>query len=221
MFQWDKSLTALRVPVTRVNCLYRSMRDVQVALPGLPSQEATAYLCQHQSGENVATLAAFHLHKSGRLAFYREARSEVPAGKADSMLDQGLVFLESMGFLMTDLDLHLLDEADRGMLWDSLPLQAGDVAPEAPPAAPRTPGASPQPQPAAAPPAAPAPSPPSLSAVPEAGTAEEVDDLLAAVEALRTRRPGVRTRKQAPDPGELGRRRRELRENLGRILASM
>jgi hypothetical protein len=48
-----------------------------------------------------------------------------------------------------------------------------------------------------------------------------VDDLLAAVEELRTRRPGVRARKKPPSPEELKRRRQELRENLGHILASL
>jgi hypothetical protein len=48
-----------------------------------------------------------------------------------------------------------------------------------------------------------------------------VDDLLAAVEELRTRRPGVRARKKPPSPEELKRRRQDLRENLGRVLASL
>jgi hypothetical protein len=44
---------------------------------------------------------------------------------------------------------------------------------------------------------------------------------LAAVEALRARRPGVHPRRNPPSPDELRRRRQELLTNVGRILASL
>lgn len=240
MFQWDKSLKSLDVTVTGVSSLHRSMRDVQLALPGLPAQEATAYLCQYQSGQGVATVAAFHLHSSNRLAFYRDTLKEVPAGQAEGMLDQGLVFVESMGFLMTDLDLHLLSEADRMLLWKSLPLQDGVVKAE-PSTMPPAPAAQVQPRPdsekksVAVPVETPVPTVEKPVPVPDktepvevpatqekvAANGEGVDDLLAAVEALRNRRPGVGSRKKAPTPEELKLRRQGLRETLGRILASL
>jgi hypothetical protein len=58
-------------------------------------------------------------------------------------------------------------------------------------------------------------------AEPEAETAENVDDLLAAVEAMRAKRPGLRARKLAPSAEEMNRRRLQLRETVGRILASL
>jgi hypothetical protein len=58
--------------------------------------------------------------------------------------------------------------------------------------------------------------------MPEAGAEPcSVDDLLAAVEALRTRRAGPRLRRKPPSREELRRRRQELAANLGRILASL
>jgi hypothetical protein len=48
-----------------------------------------------------------------------------------------------------------------------------------------------------------------------------VDELLAAVEELRTRRSGRHARRPPPGPEELQRRRHDLRESLGRILASL
>ena len=58
MFQWDKSLKSLDVPAEQLLQLFRSMRDVQLALPGNPAQEASAYLCQYQAGANVGTLGS-------------------------------------------------------------------------------------------------------------------------------------------------------------------
>ncbi len=273
MFLWDKSVSALGVPAGQVVHLFRSMRPVQLALPGMPVQQASAFLCQYRGAAGIVTTAAFHLEKQSQLAFYFGDPKEVAAAKADGMLDQGLNFVESMGFLLADLDIHLLSGSDRDLLWDSLPLKAGVepaedepkatevkvvkppavaakaeeaktveakapvVPPPAPgpvasapakrvaappvvaepaavqtPATPETKTAVPAP-PAAAKPAAPKPTTPDAT--------EAVDDLLAAVSALRANRPGLRARKTPPPPEELDRRRKEFRENMGRILASL
>lgn len=246
MFKWDKSTNAINVPASKVVALFRSMREVQLALPGVPAQQASAFLCQYQADTGVGTVAVFHLHKSRVLAFYVSDPQFVPQQKVDNLLDQGLNFVESMGFLMTDQDLHLLDEADQEMLWASLPLKAGLLKEEeAAPAA--DPPQQPAPQPAAdVKPVKPAPvavekkpagsivtskpvakeSPAkSVTAVPpvapEPEVDENVDDLLAAVEAMRAKRPGLRARKTPPSPEEMNRRRLKLRETVGRILASL
>jgi len=228
MFQWDKSLKNLDIDAGQLLQLFRSMRDVQLALPGTPAQEASAYLCQYQSGDKVGTLVVLHLHKNAQLAIYVDTPREVFADQAEQALDQALVFVESIGFLMNDLDIQLHSASDRAMLWESLPLRKGGLTVEkaapakgAPPPAPSGPATPP---PRKRPPIKSedpfgmladlnSPSPPE-------GTAE-VDDLLAAVEALRARRPGMRSRKKIPTPEELRRRRQELYANVGRILASL
>lgn len=238
MFSWDKSLTQIDVVVSQVVHLFRSMRDVQIALPGAPVQQATAFLCQYEQGGGVETVAAFHLLKTNQLAFYCSDPRRVGADKAENMLDQGLNFVESMGFLLSDMDIHLLDEGDREMLWDSLPLRSGtsqvvdeETAPvTAPP--PAKPVAE---QPVAAV-AKSAEKKPDLVAEPKQEAAvkavkpaepadqsmdDGVDDLLAAVESMRAKRPGLRVRKKIPSAEEIDKRRVELRENLGRILSSL
>ena len=225
MFQWDKSINAIDVSASKVVHLFRSMREVQLALPGVSAQQASAYLCQYQVEGGVATVAVFHLHKSEVLSFYFSDPRVVPEQKTDSMLDQGLNFVESMGFLMTDQDIHLLDVADQEMLWASLPIKAGVLSEEEPPPA-EAPVQTKQEKPAAKVEAAKvkaapveekkpvaavassetakkeapvvAPDPVATQADPEPETAENVDDLLAAVEAMRAKRPGLRARKAAP-----------------------
>lgn len=245
MFKWSESVTCIDVPADKVIHLFRSMRDVQLALPGIHAQLASAFICQYEKDSGISTAAVFHLHKSNLLAFYHDDPQVVPAAKSDSMLDQSLNFIESMGFLMTDQDIHLLDAADRDMLWSSLPLKAGlqpegESAPEAaapaaaeaaldkPKAKPVTPASS------AAPVEAPVKAPQQNVAPPAAKTgkpqqpeapaekpADNVDDLLAAVEAMRAKRPGLRARKAPPTNEEMNRRRQQLRESVGRILASL
>ena len=248
MFQWDKSINAINVPANKVLHLFRSMREVQLALPGVSAQQASAFLCQYQVEEGVATVAIFHLHKSKVLSFYFSDPRVVPEQKTDSLLDQGLNFVESMGFLMTDQDIHLLDVSDQEMLWASLPIKSGLLDEEKPlpvdvpakkleekPAAktetPKVKAASVEKKetsvavasskavkektPVVVPEKVPA------KIDPEPERTENVDDLLAAVEAMRAKRPGLRARKSAPSAEEMGRRRLQLRETVGRILASL
>jgi len=248
MFQWDKSINAIDVSASKVVHLFRSMREVQLALPGVSAQQASAYLCQYQVEGGVTSVAVFHLHKSEVLTFYVSDPRVVPEQKIDSMLDQGLNFVESMGFLMTDQDIHLLDVADQEMLWASLPIKAGVSREGEPPpvvapvqkkqekaaanvettkskatpvegkkyvAAVASSGTVKKEAPVVV------PDPVATKSDPEPETAENVDDLLAAVEAMRAKRPGLRARKSAPSAEEMDRRKLQLRETIGRIWASL
>jgi hypothetical protein len=247
MFQWDKSINAINISASKVVHLFRSMREVQLALPGVAAQQASAFLCQYQVEAGIATAVVFHLHKSHLLAFYFSNPRIVPEKQIDSMLDKGLNFVESMGFLMTDQDIHLLNEDDQEMLWVSLPLMAGlqnepeRVVPAA--TSPQKPAdkavdsgvksgiIAAQQEPKRSPPVAVskpvtverpsalAAAAPKVAEVPE--TVENVNDLLAAVDAMRAKRPGLRARKTPPAPEEMERRRLLLRETIGRILASL
>jgi hypothetical protein len=248
MFQWDKSVGTINIPAGKVVQLFRSMREVQLALPGVSAQEASAFLCQYQVKEGVGTVVIFHLHKSRLLAFYYSDPRVVSRQKTDSMLDQGLNFVESMGFLMTDQDIPLLEDADQERLWASLPLKDGlpvevDVQSVAAPI--RKLKEKPEVKVEASKVGAvtvkkkvtPAKKPGSKAvkdeipvvelekvvsqAEPEAAPAENVDDLLAAVEAMRAKRPGLRARRSPPSAEEMDCRRLQLREIIGRILASL
>ncbi len=249
MFLRDESINGIGVSADKVVHLFRSMREVQLALPGVSAQQASAYLCQYKQPEGIATVAVFHLHKSRVLAFYFSDPRVIAEQKMDNMLDQGLNFVESMGFLLTDQDIHLLDKADRQMLWESLPLKVGLDVEEAPsepaptiqpevktavePAAsvvaPDSTSAKKQPsvettassKPAANPSPAVKPVRQTEPKEAEEEAAENVDDLLAAVEAMRAKRPGLRARKTAPSAEEMNRRKEQLRETVGRILASL
>lgn len=249
MFKWDESINRIDVSANKVVHLFRSMREVQLALPGIPAQQATAYLCQYKQPEGIATVAVFHLNKSRILAFYCSDPRVVPEQKMDNMLDQGLNFVESMGFLLTDQDIHLLDDSDQQMLWESLPLKAGlDVETASEPTQtkpsvtitaekpavsrvdPSSTSAKNKPavetvassKPAAKQSPVAEPVRESETKAPEEDVpAENVDDLLAAVEAMRAKRPGLRARTTAPSAAEMDRRKEQLRETVGRILASL
>lgn len=249
MFTWDETIHGIDVPADKVVQLFRSMREVQLALPGISAQQSSAYLCQYKQPDGIATVAVFHLQKSGILAFYFSDPRIVAEQRTDDMLNQGLNFVESMGFLLTDQDIHLMDQADLQKMWQSLPLEKGLAEKES--------SSGPlQEKPLAA--AAEKPSPSvtdhsptvakkrpvdetvtssdpvikqspadNLDLVTELETSEEntisenIDDLLAVVEAMRAKSTGLRARMAAPSAEEMKLRKEQLRETIGRILATL
>ncbi len=125
MFRWHKEIKCLDIPASQVFHLERSLSAVQVALPGLPSQEATAYLCAFSAGKGVRVALVLHLHTSQCLAFYLHEGADAPQKEADQLIEEGLDFAESLGFMLSDVDYRKLDKQQRVFIWASLPLKNG------------------------------------------------------------------------------------------------
>ncbi len=191
MYRWQKELDKLAISWRRVLRLQRSFNRIQVALPGFPSQEATAYLCAFGSARGVRVAAVLHLHLSDRLAIYLNDDGEVADRRAATVLSEGVAFVESMGFMLDDLHFQAMAPEEREALWGSLPLTAvpKGQGQEKPPAAPVRPA-----------------SPAQRDAAPI-----EDDEWL----------PSSLRRRRRPPPEELEERRRALCEGLGRFMASM
>jgi len=146
MFVLHKEIQRLEVPAERVLLLQRSLSNIQIAIPGTASQETTAYLCVFAAGKGYRIVAILHLLASRRLLFYLNGEGEVQQREANRILKEGIHFVESMGFILSDLDFQRLSPAERTAMWQSLPLKTGIVAapPSAKPAA-ATVGQSPAP----------------------------------------------------------------------------
>jgi hypothetical protein len=229
MFRWHKEIERLDILASQVLHLERSLSAVQVALPGLPSQEATAYLCVFAVGKGLQVALVMHLHTSQYLAFYLHERAEAPLQEAGRLIEEGALFAESMGFMLSDMDFRMLGNKKRDALWDSLPLKAG-VEPPAPAAAaaaalaaeePLVAGVAPQPaKPAGVEP--PVPADEEVVELAEEAPSTPPDPVGVMPDALSgsgtTMRVGAR--KRPPSAEELTARRQKLLESLGRFLAS-
>jgi hypothetical protein len=155
-FRRHRELTRLDISARRVLRLERSLSGGQVALPGRPAEDATAYLCAFAAGQGIRIAVVLHLQCSRQLAFYLNAEGEMAKREATAVYNQALAFAESMGFMMGDLDIHLKSPAERAALWESLPLAAGLGEPSPAPG----PAATANPQRPATERTVPAPAPP-------------------------------------------------------------
>ncbi len=135
MFVLQKQLSVMNLPSSRVAKIYRSGTDVQLALPDLPTQMASAYLVMLQGAGKVQVLVGLYLAESCRSIFYLSDVGEVAADQADQELEAGLDFAESMGFVLDDIEFDRLPEDEQEAYWKGLPIcrrQTRQTAPVAP-----------------------------------------------------------------------------------------
>jgi|GEM_PF-1804049 len=124
MFRRDQDRERFDIAGRQVRHLYRSVGDVQLAMAGLPSQEATAYVFSYAHDGGLGAAVILHLKESRKLALYFPESRSVGRKEIGAVLDEGLHFAESMGFILADLDIHLLDDAKKEAFWQELPLNA-------------------------------------------------------------------------------------------------
>jgi hypothetical protein len=221
MFRWQKEMRCLEVSSRKVLKIFRSLSDVQLALPGFPPQLATACVVSFATGKGVQTAVALNLTTSLLTAFYLHERKEVPPGEAEDVFEEGIRFAESMGFMLGDLDWQLLDAGKQEELWASLPL-GQKTSPPAPAPASGRPDRPAKVNPAPESP----PERPARPAVIDPAPASPLEHPArpAAVDPkpAAARRPASGSGKgDEPLPSDLETRRRRLRETIGRFLASL
>ena len=221
MFIQQKQLSVLNVPSSRVAMLYRSVTDIQLALPEMPSQMASAFMVLLKGPAKVQVLVALHLVDSAVSLFYLSDAGEVAADLADRELEAGLEFAESMGFVLNDAELDRIPAAERETYWKNLPIckvQKAVSAPQKIAEKEKTPpiqerGAATRVSPKAPNPQTKTPAPEVPRAMPESGRKTSVsyeDELNAALDA-----------KAAEAQADTTTKRQRLKESLGRFLASM
>jgi hypothetical protein len=123
MFQFNKKLKRLDIPAKNVLRLQRSLGDVQIALPGITAQRATAYVCAFSTEHGLRVAIAFHLRDTNDVVYYLNGEGNIPRKDIGAVLQEGARFAETLGFILTDLDIHLVNPEAQKSLWESLPLK--------------------------------------------------------------------------------------------------
>ncbi len=120
MFQIDPSLKYVDTNKEEILELYRPTNESLVQIPGLQGEMSDAYLVSLNRSGEIQIYLYFFLKDSGKGIIYK---SNVPVTKSNYMQvrDDGLYFLESMGFLMENTDFRKLPEMERIKLMESMP----------------------------------------------------------------------------------------------------
>lgn len=123
MFQYNEKLKRLDIPAKSVLRLQRSLGDVQVALPKITAQRATAYVCAFNVEKGLRVAIAFHLHDADSVVYYLNGGGNLTRKEIGAVLQEGVLFAETLGFIFSDLNIHQSDPEERDALWESLPLK--------------------------------------------------------------------------------------------------
>lgn len=122
MFIQHKQLNFLSAPATKVTYLQSSPAAIQLAFSGYPPQPCRAYLLQLGASGKALVMVAFYLLESHTSVFFVPEKGEVPIAQANKLFEEGNEFVESMGFILTESDFHLLSPADKQNYWSKVPI---------------------------------------------------------------------------------------------------
>lgn len=123
MFEPDATLSFLSTTRDRVVLLSESINQPQISVPGQGSQAAQSHLCGIQNPDGSFSLfAALHFAETGATTFYvyqprKFGLDLLPVAEAD-----GLQFLESMGFMLDNLNFPGLPAQQQQELFLRIPL---------------------------------------------------------------------------------------------------
>lgn len=122
MFIEHQQLKSLFVSASKIKQLYISAGPVQLAFPGQMPQLCSAYLLRLGEKQKVLVVVAFYLTESHTSVFYVPEQGEVSEAAAKKIFNEGIRFIESMGFLLSDTDYHLFSPEEQQDYWYRLPI---------------------------------------------------------------------------------------------------
>ena len=112
MFQPDPSLPFVRATREQVVALVESINQPQVSIPGKTSQAVQGYLCGLRNPNGTfSILVSLFLPKTGENVVYLHDRRQVSLEEYREVEIEGLQFLESMGFMLDNLNFRNLAPA--------------------------------------------------------------------------------------------------------------
>ena len=122
MFIQHKQLKYLNVSAEKVTHLHSASSSVQLAFAEYPPQLCRAHLLQISGGNKVLIVVAFYLTENQCSICFVPEFGEVSSADAEETYEEGYSFVESMGFVLTETDYHLLSVKKKQSYWTALPI---------------------------------------------------------------------------------------------------
>jgi hypothetical protein len=136
VFQPDPSIPFVPLIREQVVALVESINQPQVSIPGKAPQAVQGYLCGLRNPNGTFSIVVgLHLPKSGENVVYLHQRRQVTLEEYRQLEIEGLQFLESMGFMLDNLNFRNLALALQEATLKRVPLfsaprpQAASAAP--------------------------------------------------------------------------------------------
>ena len=139
MFQPESTLTWIPALREQVVAIVESINQPQVSIPGKPSQQVLGHLVGIRNGNGTFSIyVALHLPKAGENVIYCHSRRQLTVEEYRDVEIEGLQFLESMGFMLDNLNFRNLSAEMQDRTIKRIPLFSEPRAPAVAAAAPAT-----------------------------------------------------------------------------------
>jgi hypothetical protein len=122
LFVEHKQLKNLTVAADKIAHLHAASSSVQLAFAGRAPQLCRAYLFQIVGGQKTLVVVAFYLMEDQSSIFFVPKSGETPLVDVEKIYEEGYSFVESMGFVLTETDFHLLSADKKQSYWKALPI---------------------------------------------------------------------------------------------------
>lgn len=147
-FNPEPSITWISAKREQVVAVVESINQPQVSVPGKASQQVVGHLCGIRNGNgSLSIFVVLHLSKTGENVVYVHDRRQLGLEEYRDVEIEGLHFLESMGFMLDNLNFRNLSPEVQEDTLKRIPFFSQ----------PRPPAEAPPTRPAAARPAGPDP----------------------------------------------------------------
>jgi hypothetical protein len=135
VFTPDPSIQYVPASREQVVAIIEGINQPQVSIPGKAPQGVSGHLCGLRNANGTFSIfVALHLPKSGENVIYLPARRQVTAEEFREVQDEGLAFLESMGFMLDNLNYRNMAPELQEATLRRLPLFSPPRPPSAAPA---------------------------------------------------------------------------------------
>jgi hypothetical protein len=123
VFTPDPSIQYVPAAREQVVALIEGINQPQVSIPGKAPQGVSGHLVALRNADGTFSIVvALHLPKSGENVIYLSQQRQVSADDYRALQDEGLAFLESMGFMLDNLNYRNLAPEQQDATVKRIPL---------------------------------------------------------------------------------------------------
>lgn len=131
MYSIDERLRGLPAVKEQVVQLYQSLNAPHLAIPGRRAGPAMAFVLGLRGPTGFAAFVYLYMQESGESAVYVPSNGTVPAEKFQSEQTEALAFVESMGFMMDNLNFRGRPIEEQTTMMRTLPVFMREPPPPA------------------------------------------------------------------------------------------
>ncbi len=136
MFEPDPSIRFIPATREQVVALVESINQPQVSIPGKPPQAVSGHLCGLRNPNGTFSIyVALNLPKTGENVVYVHQKRQLTVEEYRDVEAEGLHFLESMGFMLDNLNFRNLAPEAQADTLKRVPLFSPPGAPREAPSA--------------------------------------------------------------------------------------